>query len=286
MARPRIVQTDEQIGFRWTTPAGMPTTLARLVEADDEPDRLLATHLEALDDALIAAAGRFGDVLGGGRGPSRSERDELAELYRSIDGLCHGYAVAAARTGTVPGLRAGQIIGTAALVSIFARRPLGLLGAAPFEGELDDPGLGVLGGFGEFQQVDPARPWLGGRWVLRTETGRRYPLTLAMMLFDSSGVNKEGALAEHRAALRSLIGLADNRVPEDERLGAGERIGLVGALDWLLYDWLIAHRDGPDSAAIEIPAGREEDAALIVDAVAASAAVRSTVDPSLVLERR
>ena len=31
----------------------------------------MATHLEALDDALIIAAGRFGDVLGGGRRPDR-----------------------------------------------------------------------------------------------------------------------------------------------------------------------------------------------------------------------
>ena len=63
--RPRIVQADDQIGFYWVTPSGTPTSLQALVADDDEPDRLIATHLEALDDALIAAAGRFGDILGG-----------------------------------------------------------------------------------------------------------------------------------------------------------------------------------------------------------------------------
>ena len=58
--RPRIVQTDEQIGFYWATPAGAPTSLQALVADDPEADRLVATHLEALDDALIIGAGRFG----------------------------------------------------------------------------------------------------------------------------------------------------------------------------------------------------------------------------------
>lgn len=63
--RPRIVQSDGQIGFFWATAAGRRTSLQSLVEADDEPDRLVATHLEALDDALIIAAERFGEILGG-----------------------------------------------------------------------------------------------------------------------------------------------------------------------------------------------------------------------------
>lgn len=63
--RPRIIQGDDQIGFYWSTPTGSPTSLQALVAVDDEPDRLMATHLEALDDALIIAAGRFGEVLGG-----------------------------------------------------------------------------------------------------------------------------------------------------------------------------------------------------------------------------
>ena len=55
--RPRIVQADDQIGFYWATPTGTPTSLQALVIEDDEPERLVATHLEALDDALIIAAG-------------------------------------------------------------------------------------------------------------------------------------------------------------------------------------------------------------------------------------
>lgn len=59
-------QDDEQIGFYWTTVTGGPTSLQALVETDDEPDRLIATHLAALDDALIIAAERFAEILGGG----------------------------------------------------------------------------------------------------------------------------------------------------------------------------------------------------------------------------
>jgi hypothetical protein len=45
--------------------------------------------------------------------------------------------------------------------------------------------------------------------------------------------------------------------------------------------WLMAHRDGPDSAAIEIPKGRESDAGLVVDAAAASVSARAVFDPGL-----
>ena len=177
--RPRIVQTDGQIGFYWATPAGHPTSLQALVAEDDEPDRLVATHLEALDDALIIAADRFGEILGGGRGPAdAAERDERLELHRTLDRLCFEYAAALQRTGLTAELRAGKIVGTAALFSIRARQPLGLLGPAPFDGELDEPTLGVVGGYGEFCQVDPDQPWRGGRWVVRTEAGQRFPLTL------------------------------------------------------------------------------------------------------------
>ena len=85
--RPRIVQTDGQIGFFWATPNGSPTTLQALVADDDEPDRLVATHLEAIDDSLIIAAGRFGELLGGGRRPAADERDDLLELHRTLDRL-------------------------------------------------------------------------------------------------------------------------------------------------------------------------------------------------------
>lgn len=274
MSRPRIVQTDEQIGFHWVSPAGVPVALQRLVADDDEPDRLVATHLEALDDALVSAAGRFGDVLGGGRRPSGArERDDLRELHRALDRLSHEYAVASHQVGHPVEVRAGQIIGTAALFGIRARQPLDLLGPAPLDGELDDPAVGVVGGFGEMRQVDRERPWRGGRWIVRTEAGQRYPATLAMLLFDSSGVNKDAALEEHREALRSVITAA-------KEPGA-DALGVACAIDWLLYDWLMAHRDGPDSAAIEIPQGREADAGLIVDSAAVSVAARATVDPGL-----
>ena len=55
------------------TPEGEIATAPELVIDDDEPDPLVATHLEALDDALIIAAARFGEILGGGKQPdSRS----------------------------------------------------------------------------------------------------------------------------------------------------------------------------------------------------------------------
>ncbi|BBX63096.1 hypothetical protein MSAS_22700 [Mycobacterium saskatchewanense] len=272
--RPRIVQVDGQVGFYWTTAAGAPTSLAQLAAADDEPDRLVATHLEALDDALIIAAERFGEMLGGGRGPAdATERDDLLELHRTLDRLCLEYAQASESAGVEPDLRAGKIIGTAALFSIRARQPLGLLGPAPFDGQLDEPGIGVVGGFGEMRQVDPARPWLGGRWVVRTEAGQRFPLTLSMLMFDSSGVNKDGARREHLDALGSVI--AASRSPDADPLA------VACAVDWLLYDWLMAHRDGPDSAEIVFPKGHEEGAAVVVAAAATSVSARATFDPGL-----
>ena len=277
--RPRIIQAEGQIGFYWATPEGRPTSLQALVVDDDEADRLVATHLEALDDALIIAAERFGEILGGGRGPSDAgERENLLELHRTLDRLCFEYAAACEQTGLAPDLRAGKIIGTAVLFSIRARQPLGLLGPAPFEGELDNPDLGVVGGFGEFHHVDPQRPWKGGRWVVRTEAGQRFPLTLSMLFFDSSGANTEAARTEHRDALRGVVSAA--RLPE------ADPMAVTCALDWLLYDWLMAHRDGPDSAEIVFPKGHEDAAGLVVSAAAASVAARATFDPGLVLGSR
>ncbi len=273
--RPRIIQEDGQIGFYWATPTGSPTSLQALVAVDEEPDRLVATHLEALDDALIIAAGRFGDILGGGRAPAGDDdRDGLVDLHRTLDRLCFEYAAALEHTALSADLRAGKIIGTAALFSIRARLPLDLLGPAPFDGELDDPSIGVVGGFGEFHQVDPDKPWKGGRWIVRTEAGQRFPLTLAMLFFDSSGVNKDAARKEHRDALQAVVATAQS--PEADPLT------VTCAVDWLLYDWLMAHREGPDSAEIVFPKGYESDAALVVSAAAASVAARATFDPGLV----
>lgn len=273
MARPRIVQDEGQAGFYWATESGRPVSLAELVRVDDEPERLLPTHLEALDDALIIATGRLGGVLGGGRRPEPDERRELRELHRALDRLCQEYAAAVAACDAEVDVRAGQIIGTATLVSILARQPIGLLGPAPLEGELDDPSIGIVGGFGDLVVVDPDRPWTGARWVVRTTDGRRLPATLSMLLHDSSGVNKEAAVDEHRAALRSTVAAVD-RADADPMAAAC-------ALDWMLYDFLDAHRDGPDSGAIDLH-NRREDAGLVVSASAASVRCRSAVDPLLV----
>jgi hypothetical protein len=123
-------------------------------------------------------------------------------------------------------------------------------------------------------QVDPEKPWKGGRWVVRTETGERYPLTLSTLLFDSSGTNKDAARDEHRGAIRTVL--------RGARSPAADPLAVACALDWLLYDFLMAHREGPESAAIVLGKGREPDAELIVAAAAGSVAARATFDPGLV----
>lgn len=271
------MQGDEQIGFRWARGDGSATTLAELVADDDEPERLPATHLAALDDAMIAAARRFGDLLGAGRRPALHERDELAELYRRLDDACLDYARAAERLGMTPDGRAGRIVGTAVLMSILARQALDMLGPAPLDGELDEPELGVVGGYGEMVRVDPGRPWKGGRWVVRTESGARLPLTLSMILFDSSGTNREAARDEHCEVLREVTSSAGQR--------DSDAYDVACALDWLLYDYLMAHRDGPDSAEIVFAKGRDGDATVVVAAAAASVGARATFDPALCLRR-
>jgi len=274
MTRPRIAQADEQIGFYWLTREGSPTDLPTLVATDDEPDRLPPTHLEALDDALIDAAGRFGEILGGGRAPSPGlEQQGVRELHRVLDRLISEYARALAVTGGTAEVRGGQIVGTAALMGIRARMALGTDGPSPLAGELDDPAVGVVSGHGRFRWVDGDQPWRGGRWVVESEDGPLFPLTLSMLLFNSSGVNKDAALEEHRAALRTVIDAAGD--------SAADPFVLVGAIDWLLHDWLMAHRESPQSAAIEIRPDRRPDAELIVDAAGAAAAVRIGIDPTV-----
>lgn len=273
--RPRIVQTDDQIGFYWADSAGVPSPLQNLVAGDDEPDRLVATHLEALDDALIIAAGRFGELLGGGKLPTPQEREDLAALYQCLDRLVYEYASSAETCGLIPDVRAGKIIGTAALFSICARFALDLLGPAPLDGELDEAPIGVIAGYGEMQLVDPSMPWKGGRWILRSETGQRYPLTLSTMLFDSSGVNKDAARREHRAVIEACVHSSDEADP----------LTVACALDWLLYDWLMAHREDPDSAAITFPKGHDSDAGVLVSAASASVRTRAQFDPGLATTR-
>jgi hypothetical protein len=274
MTRPRIAQADGQIGFYWVTRAGDLTDLPTLMATDDEPERLPATHLEALDDALIDAAGRFGEFLGGGRSPAPGvEQSELRELHRTLDRLVHEYGEALAVAEIPTELRGGQIVGTAALLGIRARMALGAASPTPFAGELDDPSIGVVAGHGRFRWVEPSEPWRGGRWVVEGEDDRSFPLTLSMLLFNSSGVNKDAAVDEHRGALRSVAEAASDP--------AADPFIVAGAIDWLLHDWLMAHRESSDSAAIEIRPDRRADAELIVAAAAAAAAARIQIDPTI-----
>jgi len=271
---PHIRQADGQVGFYWVTAAGRPVSLPELVAVDDEPRRLVPTHLSALDDALIDAAGRWGAVLGGGRPPrGDAERAALIELHRVLDRLNHEYAEAERRTGLTTELRAGQIIGTSALLAIRARMALDRAGPVPFGGMLTEPPTGVLAGHGQFHYADPGVPWRGGRWILCGQDGRRYPLTLGMLLFGSSGVEKDAAVQEHRDALRAVCAAAGDA-------GADPAM-CAGAIDWLLYDWLMAHRESESSAAIEIRSGRADDAAMIVTAADAAACARARTDPAL-----
>jgi hypothetical protein len=268
---PHIRQADGQIGFYWVTREGKPTTLPELVATDAEPARLVPTHLSALDDALIDAARRWGEVLGGGR-PVREEAEsaELTELHRALDRLNHEYATAERLAGMETELRAGQIVGTSALLAIRARMALGTDGPGPFQGMLAEPSAGVLAGHGKFRWTDPDVPWRGGRWLLVAQDGPRYPLTLDTLL-HGSGVEKDGALDEHRTALRAVSALAWPNDPP----GDTDAVVLAGAIEWLLYDWLMAHRESERSAAIEIRSGRRTDAAMIVHAAAALAATRT-----------
>jgi hypothetical protein len=271
---PHIRQGDDQIGFYWVTVTGRPVSLPELVAVGHEPERLVPTHLSALDDALIDAAGRWGAVLGGGRPPrDDAERAALTELHRVLDRLNHEYAEAERRTGLSTELRAGQIVGTSALLAIRARMALDAGAPVPFGGMLAEPPAGVVAGHGQFHYADPAALWRGGRWILCGQDGRRYPLTLSMLLFGSSGVEKDAAVQEHRDALRAAAAAAGDA-------GADPAVA-AGAVDWLLYDWLMAHRESQRSAAIEIRSGRADDAAMIVTAADAAAVARARLDPAL-----
>lgn len=272
MSRPSIAQADEQIGFYWVSEAGTPISLPDLLQVDDEPQRLVPTHLSALDDALIDAVNRFGEVLGGGAQVSTDgEARNLRALHRTLDRLCHEYAAALAPSGLTVDRRGGQIIGTAQLVAARARMALGSAGPAPLGGELDEPSVGVVAGRGQMCVVDETQRWRGSRWIVQSEDGHRYPLTLSMLLFDSSGVLKDAALDEHREALRAVTAAA---VDEDADPGIA-----AGAIEWLLHDWLMAHRESPASAAIEIR--RTDDAEMIVAAAAAGVRARAMLDTGL-----
>lgn len=274
MALPRIDATEDRLGFIWRTPAGDPARLADLVVLPDaEPHRWLPTHLEALDDVLIEVAGRCGEVIGGGRGPAPGEHLGIRQAYREIDRLSHEYAAAHRVAGLPDDMRAGQIIGTGALMSIRLRHALGITAAAPYDGLLDDPSEGVVGGHARLRWVSDAEPWQGARWLVETLDGRRLPATLSMLLFDSSGVEKDAVLTEHRDAL--------GRVTDAVTGLDAEPMQASGAVDWLLFDWVMAHRESPDSGAVEIKSGLVSDARMIVAAAEASAVVRARYDVGL-----
>ena len=114
--------------------------------------------------------------------------------------------------------------------------------------------------------------WRGCRWLVETEDGLRLPATLAMLLFDSSGVDKEATLTEHRE-----LGVGERRGPAVR----GRADDGLGRRDWLLFDWVMAHRESADSGAVEITSANLPDAAMIVRAVSASASVRARFDLGL-----
>ncbi len=273
---PRIVATDDTVGFHWAFPDGRPARLVDLLSLPDaEPDRWLPTHLSALDDVLIEVARRYGQVLGGGRRPYPDERAGLGEAYPAIDRACAEYEQAHAASGLPDDLRAGQILGTAALMSIRCRQALGMMGPAPFDGQLDQPAPGLVSGRAGLYAVDDAEPWRGARWLVVTDDERRLPATLSMLLRDSSGIDKQASLDEHRAALAAVVEAAGD-------LEAIEPMAASGAIDWLLFDWVMAHRESEDSGAVEIASGRIKDAAMLVSATAASVRVRRRFDPALI----
>lgn len=273
--RPTIRQDENQLGFLWLSPDGEPIALDALMAVDDEPDRLPPTHLSALDDALIDIAGRFGELLGGGRAAVRPEdRENLTSVSTVLDRLIHEYASAVPE----PDVRGGQIVGTAALMAIRARMALGTSGPVPLDGQLDDPGYGVVPGFGRLRYADPLQPWRGARWVVASPNpeGPLFPLTLWMMLHESSGVLKDSALDEHRAALIDVTKAVDETPDADPMIAAG-------ALDWMLHDWLMANRENAESGAIQIHSKFPQDAGMIVRAAAAAIRARAATDPSVLV---
>lgn len=78
----------------------------------------------------------------------------------------------------------------------------------------------------------------------------RLVLTLGDRVDHCLGVltDKDGAYQEHLDALNSVIAAA--------RSADADPMAVTCAVDWLLYDWLMAHRDGPDSAEIVFRKGR------------------------------
>ncbi|CAN5429953.1 hypothetical protein BH23ACT9_BH23ACT9_09810 [soil metagenome] len=264
---------DPLQGFVWRL-GGRPIALPDVVADPRRPaGALLRAHLDALDAVLMAAAGSLGQVLGGGRPPSTAERDDLDVLHRTLDRLVHEYAASRTIAGVVADIRGGQIVGTAHMLGVRARTPLGLVAPAPLEDELDIPTPGMVSGHAEMAEVDPHAAWRGARWIVRTQDDRRLPARLGMLLGDSSGVDRDLTQDTHRAALKAAT--------QGAITDAAEPGEASGALDWLLYDWLHAHRDDPSSVAVEIAKGRVDDAEMIVTAAHTSITLRARLRPGL-----
>lgn len=270
---PRIEDlVDPLEGFCWHD-GDLPAALPQVVADPLRPaGALLRAHLDALDAVLMAAAGQLGPVLGGGREPVDHEREDLRTLHRTLDRLVHEYAGALQVIGLVPDIRGGQIVGTAHLLGVRARTPLDLVAPAALADRLDEPTPGMVAGYAEMPDVDAGAPWRGTRWVVRCQDGRTLPARLDMLLRDSSGVDRALTLDTHRGALVAVTAAAE---------GAPDPIAAGGALDWLLYDWLHAHRDDPSSVAVEIAKGRVDDAEMIVRAAHRGILCRALSDPDL-----
>jgi hypothetical protein len=264
--------TDPITGFHWCHAGGQPATLPELVADPAQPIApLLHAHLDAVDQVLISAAGRFGEVLGGGRAPTDDEREQLGRFHPALDRMVDEYCAALTTTATLPDIRGGQIVGTAHLLGYRTRTVLGVAGPVPLDGALDAPAPGMVAGYAEMAEVDPDDPARGARWIVRTQDDRRLPARLDMLLRDSSGVDRKLTQDTHRRALRAAVdGVGGSRVAADEA---------AGAVDWLLYDWLHANRDDPSSVAVQITKGRVDDAHMIVRAAETSIQLRTARDP-------
>jgi len=129
-----------------------------------------------LDESLAYIDGisdRYSALLAGANGTERH-----SDLSWSVGSyVCHvgdNLRIWAERlAGLATELRAGQIVGTSALLAVRARTALGREGPVPFDGALCDPQPGVLAGHGQFHWADPDAPWRGGRWLMAHRESER-----------------------------------------------------------------------------------------------------------------
>lgn len=268
---------DPVHGVHWIDGDGATLPLASVVERSDKPaPAVLKAHLDSLDQTMIAVIGDLGEVLGGGREPaSGTERANLRTFHLTLDRLVADYVDGLAAARLTADTVSGQVVGTAALVGFRARVPLGLTSPPPLQGKLDDPGVGVVAGYGELVTIGDDEPWRGAQWIVRTDDGRRLPASLTMLMLDSSGVDQQTTLDTHRTALSAATSAADAVDNDIDRIATA-----AGAVDHLLVDWLMAHRYEPETVAIRIDPDRIDDAWMIVSAASASIRLRRMLDPT------